>query len=66
MRDIAVGGYYGTSALLHEAVELDILLEQDPKLSEAELTSEMSAEERYVTRPVYHAVREAGEPEESQ
>ena len=34
MRDIAVGGYYGTGALLHEAVELDILLERDPKLLE--------------------------------
>jgi len=27
LKDIAVGGYYGTSALLHEVVELDILLE---------------------------------------
>jgi hypothetical protein len=34
--------------------------------SEAEPTSETSAEERYVTRPDYHAVREAGEPEEPQ
>ena len=32
LRDIAVGGYYGTSALLHEVVELDILLQRDPKL----------------------------------
>lgn len=32
LRDIAVGGYYGTSALLHEVVELDILLERDPRL----------------------------------
>lgn len=34
LRDIAVGGYYGTSALLHEVVELDILLERDPELLE--------------------------------
>ena len=26
LADIAVGGYYGTAALLHEVVELDILL----------------------------------------
>jgi len=32
LQDIAVGGYYGTSALLHEVVELDILLERDPWL----------------------------------
>lgn len=32
LRDIAVGGYYGSSALLHEVVELDILLERDPRL----------------------------------
>jgi hypothetical protein len=32
LRDIAVGGYYGTSALLHEVVELDILLARDPWL----------------------------------
>jgi hypothetical protein len=34
LQDIVVGGYYGTSALLHEVVELDILLERDPKLLE--------------------------------
>ena len=34
LRDIAVGSYYGTSALLHEVVELDILLERNPKLLE--------------------------------
>lgn len=34
LQDIAVGGYYGTSALLHEVVELDILLARDPKLLE--------------------------------
>lgn len=28
--DIAVGGYYGTSALLHEVVEVRILLSRDP------------------------------------
>ena len=32
LRDIAIGGYYGTSALLHEVVELDILLEREPRL----------------------------------
>ncbi len=32
LKDIAVGGYYGTSALLHEVVELDILLEREPGL----------------------------------
>lgn len=32
LRDIAVGGYYGTSALLHEVVELDVLLARDPWL----------------------------------
>lgn len=32
LQDIAAGGYYGTSALLHEAVELDILLRRDPGL----------------------------------
>jgi hypothetical protein len=30
LHDIAVGGIYGTSALLHEVVELRILLERDP------------------------------------
>lgn len=30
--DIAVGGIYGTRALLHEVVELRILLERDPDL----------------------------------
>lgn len=28
--DIAVGGYYGTSALLHEVVEVRILMNRDP------------------------------------
>ncbi len=32
LKDIAVGGYYGTAALLHEVVELDILLEREPRL----------------------------------
>ena len=32
LADIAVGGYYGTSALLHEVVELRALLEQEPEL----------------------------------
>ena len=32
LKDIAVGGYYGTSALLHEVVELGILLEREPGL----------------------------------
>jgi len=32
LRDIAAGGHYGTSALLHEVVELDILLRRDPRL----------------------------------
>ena len=32
LQDIAIGGYYGTSALLHEVVELDVLLERDPRL----------------------------------
>ncbi|MBL7064300.1 MAG: hypothetical protein ISS49_08885 [Anaerolineae bacterium] len=31
LKDIG-GGYYGTSALLHEVVELDILLEREPGL----------------------------------
>lgn len=30
--DISIGGYYGTSALLHEVVELRILLNRDPYL----------------------------------
>lgn len=30
--DICIGGYYGTSALLHEVVELRILLSRDPYL----------------------------------
>jgi hypothetical protein len=30
--DIALGGYYGTSALLHEVVELRLLLKRDPAL----------------------------------
>jgi len=30
--DITIGGIYGTSALLHEVVELRILLERDPDL----------------------------------
>lgn len=34
LKDIAVGGYYGTSALLHEVVELDILLKREPRLLE--------------------------------
>ena len=34
LRDIAIGGYYGTAALLHEVVELDILLEREPRLLE--------------------------------
>ena len=32
LRDIAVGGYYGTSALLHEVIELRILLARDANL----------------------------------
>jgi len=32
LRDIAVGGYYGTSALLHEVVELEMLLSREPDL----------------------------------
>lgn len=32
LADIAIGGYYGTAALLHEIVELDILLERAPGL----------------------------------
>lgn len=38
--DICLGGYYGTSALLHEVVELRILLSRDPYLltrSDAEI-----------------------------
>ncbi len=34
LKDVALGGYYGTSALLHKVVELDILLEQEPGLLE--------------------------------
>lgn len=30
--DIIVGGYYGTSALLHEIVELEVLLAREPGL----------------------------------
>ncbi|MFB0537752.1 MAG: hypothetical protein ACETWR_22525 [Anaerolineae bacterium] len=32
LADIAVGGYYGTSALLHEVVELRALLEGESEL----------------------------------
>ena len=32
LRDIAGGCYYGTSALLHEVIELRILLEREPHL----------------------------------
>ena len=32
LRDIEVGGYYGSSALLHEIVELDMLLKRDSRL----------------------------------
>ncbi len=32
LRDIAGGCYYGTSALLHEVIELRILLEREPYL----------------------------------
>jgi len=32
LADIAIGGYYGTAALLHEVVELRILLEREPGL----------------------------------
>jgi len=32
LADIAVGGYYGTGALLHEVVELRALLEREPEL----------------------------------
>ncbi len=34
LEGIALGGYYGTAALLHEMVELDILLEREPRLLE--------------------------------
>jgi len=34
LEDIASGGYYGTAALLHEVVELGILLEREPRLLE--------------------------------
>jgi len=39
LADIAVGGYYGTAALLHEVVELDILLEREPGLLEMDRQS---------------------------
>ena len=32
LRDIAGGCYYGTSALLHEVIELRVLLEREPYL----------------------------------
>lgn len=32
LRDIAAGCYYGTSALLHEVIELRVLLEREPYL----------------------------------
>jgi hypothetical protein len=32
LNDLAAGGYYGTSVLLHEVVELRILLSRDPGL----------------------------------
>ena len=32
LADIAIGGYYGTAALLHEMVELRILLKREPRL----------------------------------
>jgi hypothetical protein len=34
LADIAIGGYYGTAALLHEVVELRILLKREPQLLE--------------------------------
>ena len=43
LQDIAVGGYYGTSALLHEVIELDILLTRDAGL----LHKEPSAVQRF-------------------
>jgi len=46
LADIALGGYYGTAALLHEVVELDILLRREPGLLE------MSHEE---ARRCFHA-----------
>jgi hypothetical protein len=33
LADIVVGGYYGTSALLHEVVELRALLERESTIS---------------------------------
>jgi len=32
LADIAIGGYYGTAALLHEVVELRMLLKREPRL----------------------------------
>jgi hypothetical protein len=32
LNDLTTGGYYGTSVLLHEVVELRILLSRDPNL----------------------------------
>lgn len=32
LADVAIGGYYGTAALLHEVVELRMLLKREPRL----------------------------------
>ena len=32
LADIAIGGHYGTAALLHEVVELRVLLKREPRL----------------------------------
>jgi hypothetical protein len=39
LHDIATGGYYGTSALLHEVVELEVLLARKPDLLQLDATA---------------------------
>jgi len=42
LADIAIGGYYGTAALLHEVVELRVLLKREPRLLNADHDSARS------------------------
>ncbi len=46
LRDIAVGGYYGSSALLHEVVELDILLEHPGRRGDHRTVENLATGER--------------------
>jgi len=42
LADIAIGGYYGTAALLHEVIELNILLKREPGLLEMDEESALN------------------------